>query len=157
MDVVSHLLGQARLEASLDKRCRLGASTRMDVAAHPTQQAPFHVLLEGTCQLEVGDQVLQLRAGDVVLIPRGAPHRVITPGEQRARGIAEVRGRAFTNTRSQGGGEAVIDLFCGHYTFGPGAGAILFRSLPEPLHVSFGQTPETDAVLRMLSTLMRTE
>lgn len=34
---------------------------------------------------------------------------------------------------------------------------MLFRSLPEPLHVSFGQAPETDEMLHMLSALMRNE
>jgi AraC-like DNA-binding protein len=157
MDSVSHLLRLARLEASLDKRCLLGGSTRMDVAAHPMRQAPFHVLLAGTCQLEVGGQVLTLEAGDVVVIPRGVPHRVTTAGGQRPVGISETPGTAFATTRSDDNGAPVIDLFCGHYTFGAGAGAILFESLPEPLHVSFGREPASDAVLRMLSTLMRDE
>lgn len=157
MDSVSNLLRLARLEASLDKRCLLGGSTRMDVARHGEREAPFHVLLEGTCQLEVGSRLLTLQAGDVVVIPHGSPHRVITTGPQRVRGIAETSGKAFTTTRSERGGQPVIDLFCGHYTFGRGAGTILFESLPEPLHVSFGQSSETDDVLRMLSILMRGE
>jgi AraC family transcriptional activator of mtrCDE len=129
----------------------------MDVAAHPTRQAPFHVLLEGTCQLEVAGHVLTLQAGDVVVIPRGVPHRVTTAGGHSPAGIAETQGEAFTTTRSDNAGAPVIDLFCGHYTFGAGAGSILFESLPEPLHVSFGRDPQTDSILRMLSTLMRDE
>jgi len=38
------------------------------------------VLLEGECQLRIGSRLLQLRAGDVVLLPSGAAHRIITPG-----------------------------------------------------------------------------
>jgi AraC family transcriptional activator of mtrCDE len=147
----------ARLEASLDKRCLLGTSTRMSVSAHGQMEAPFHVLLEGTCQLEVGSRLLILHEGDVVVIPRGGPHRVLTSGAHQLTGTTESSGEAFTTTRSENGGKPVIDLFCGHFTFGPGAGAILFESLPEPLHVSFGQSPETDEVLRMLSVLMRGE
>jgi AraC-like DNA-binding protein len=147
----------ARLEARLDKRCLLSGSTRMDVAAHGAKEAPFHVLLEGTCQLEVGPKLLTLHAGDVVVIPRGGPHRVTTVGAQNEGGITEASGEAFTTTRSENGGPAVIDLFCGHFTFGAGAGTILFQSLPEPLHVSFGQSTDTDEVLRMLSVLMRRE
>ena len=41
--------------------------------------------------------------------------------------------------------------------FGAGSGAMLFRSLPDPVHVSFGQSAQSDEVLRMLSTLMRDE
>ncbi len=92
-----------------------------------------------------------------MLIPSGAPHRVITAGRGRQRGTAETVGDAFATTRSERGGTAVIDLFCGHYTFDAGAGAMLFRSLPDPVHVSFGQSAESDEVLRMLSVLMRGE
>jgi AraC-like DNA-binding protein len=157
MDAVSHLISLARLAARLDKRCLLSASTRMDVAAHGVQKAPFHVLLEGRCQLQVGSLLLDLSPGDVVVIPSGAPHRIITAGRGRVQGIAETGGDAFTTTRSQGGGEAVLDLFCGHYTFGSGAGSMLFRSLPDPVHVSFGRSADNDEVLRMLSALMRGE
>lgn len=157
MDAVSHVVGLARVSASLDKRCLLGAGTRMDVAAHGALQAPFHVLLEGTCQLSVRSSRLDLVPGDVVVIPSGAPHRIVTAGRGKAQGIAETNGEAFTTTRSEDRGETVLDLFCGHYTFGAGAGAMLFRTLPDPVQVSFGRSADTDDVLRMLSALMRGE
>jgi AraC family transcriptional activator of mtrCDE len=157
MDAISRLLRMAQLTATLDKRCLLGRATRMDVARHDRLEAPFHVLLEGECQLHVGTTVLDLTPGDVVVIPSGAPHRVITSGQGRTRGTTETTGDAFTTTRSQRGAAAVMDLFCGHYTFDAGAGAMLFRSLPDPVRVSFGQSTDSDEVLRMLSVLMRTE
>jgi AraC-like DNA-binding protein len=157
MDAVSHLLRLARIDASLDKRCLLGASTGMEVAPHGGQQAPFHVLLDGSCELRVGTTQLDLKPGDVVVIPSGAPHRITTVGGGPVRSTVETVGDAFATTRSDGGGPAVIDLFCGHYTFGAGAGSMLFHSLPDPLHVSFGRSAESDEVLRMLSVLMRGE
>ncbi|MEU6339382.1 AraC family transcriptional regulator [Streptomyces sp. NPDC046977] len=157
MDSVSRLLRLARLRADLDKHCLLGAGTRMEVPPHGELEAPFHVLLEGTCQLQVGTVLLDLRPGDVVMIPSGTPHRVITDGEGGQVGTAETPGDVFTTTRSEHGGEPVIDLFCGHYTFDAGTGALLFASLPDPVHVSFGQSAESDEVLRMLSALMRGE
>lgn len=157
MDSVSHVIRLARVQASLDKRCLLGGSTRMDVAAHGEREMPFHVLLEGTCRLQIGSTLLELRPGDVVVIPGGGSHRVTTAGAGRVHGTAESGGDAYTTTRSTGGGDPVIDLFCGHYTLGAGAGAILQRSLPDAVHVSFGQAPESAEVLQMLSTLMRGE
>jgi AraC-like DNA-binding protein len=157
MDAISRLLGMARLRASLDKRCLLSGATRMDVAGYGELEAPFHVLLEGECQLQLGATLLEMRPGDVVLIPSGAPHRVITPGRGRPRGTTETAGDAFVTTRSRRGGAADIDLFCGHYAFDAGAGAVLFRSLPDPVHVSFGQSADGDKVLPMLSALMRGE
>jgi AraC-like DNA-binding protein len=158
MDAVSHVIGLARVTASLDKHCLLGAGTRMNVAAHDALQAPFHVLLEGTCELLVRSHRLQLVPGDVVVIPSGAPHRIVTAGGTgRRQGIAESDGDAFTTTRSEHGGESVLDLFCGHYTFGAGAGSILFGTLPDPVQVSFGRSSEGNDVLQMLSALMRGE
>jgi AraC family transcriptional activator of mtrCDE len=71
-------------------------------------------------------------------------------------GIVETVGDSFTTTRSESG-EGVIDLFCGHYSFGPGAGAMLFRSLPDPVRISFGQSAEADEIVHTLSGLMRGE
>jgi AraC family transcriptional activator of mtrCDE len=161
MDTVSRLLRMARLRASLDRRCLLGGSTRMDVPGYHALEAPFHVLLEGECQLRTGSALLEMRPGDVVLIPSGAPHQVFTPGSSRHRSTAETAGGAFVTTRSEPqrehDGSPVMDLFCGHYAFDAGAGAMLFRSLPDPVHVRFGQDPESDEVLRMVSALMRGE
>lgn len=157
MDTVSRLLELVRLGASIDKRCLLGRTTRMDVAAYPKLQAPFHVLLEGQCQLQVGSRLLEMRPGDVVLIPSGSPHQVITAGAGRVRGTTDTAGEAFVTTHSRRGGAAVIDLFCGHYTFDAGAGAVLFGSLPDPLHVPLGQSADTEEMLAMLSAMMRKE
>ncbi|GHH89051.1 transcriptional regulator [Streptomyces sulfonofaciens] len=157
MDSVSHLLRMARLRASLDRRCLLSEGTRMDVPPYREQEAPFHVLLEGECRLQVGTTVLDLRAGDVVIIPSGVPHQVTTSGEGGLRSTTETHGDVFVSTYSEGGGAPVIDLFCGRYTFDVGAGSVLLRSLPNPVHVSFGQCAEGREVLRMLGALMRGE
>lgn len=156
MDAVSRLLRSARIEASLDRRCLLGATTRMDVPAYPEREVPFHALLKGTCRLHVEGRVLDLRAGDVVLIPGGAAHHITTPGGGPVRGTTETGGRTFVTTLSERDGPAVIDLFCGRYSFAVGTGSMLFRSLPDPVHVSFGESADDEA-LRLLSTLMRAE
>jgi AraC-like DNA-binding protein len=166
MDTVSHLVRMAQLDAHVDKRCLLGGSTRMDVAAYGERQAAFHVLLDGSCTLEVGSIRRQLEPGDVVVVPSGSPHRITTPGTRELRGTRDTIGDAFATTRSAvrsgsagsaGSRAAVIDLFCGHYSFGPGAGALLLDSLPEPLQVSFGQSEHGAGMLRTLSGLMRGE
>lgn len=157
MDAVSRLLDLAQVGARVDKRCLLGGTTRMDVVGYRELQAPFHVLLEGECELLIGTQVLAMRPGDVVVIPSRAPHRIVTAGGGRRRGITETVGEAFVTSGSAGGGPAVIDLFCGHYTFDAGAGAVLFRSLPDPLHVSCGQSADGAEMLTMLSAMMRGE
>jgi AraC family transcriptional activator of mtrCDE len=160
MDDISRLLRLARLQATLDKRCLIGGSTRMDVS-YGEREVPFHVLLEGECDLEVGGVLHRLTAGDVVVLPSGARHRIITPGAAgRAAELQPTRetaGRTFALTTSEDDSPAVIDLFCGHYTVAPGAGSLLFASLPTPMHVSLFRSEEGRTVLTQLSSLMRGE
>lgn len=163
MDDISRLLRLARLQATLDKRCLLGGSTRMEVS-YGEREVPFHVLLEGECQLEVGGVLHQLTAGDVVVLPSGARHRIITSGAHGAHGAAdrlqptrETAGRSFLLTTSEDGSTPVIDLFCGHYTVAPGAGSLLFASLPTPMHVSLFRSEGGRTALTQLSSLMRGE
>lgn len=157
MDPVSHLLRMARVMANLDRHCLLGGSTKMAVPQRQRLEAQFHVLLEGECQLLMAGAVLEMKPGDFVLIPSGSPHRIITPGQGTMHTTTEVAGDSFITTHSSDGGSPVIDLFCGHYAFDSGAGAVLFRSLPDPVHVALGASPDSDRTLRMLSTLMRDE
>ena len=157
MDGISHLLRMAQLEAQLDKRCLLSAATRMDVTPGDERDVPFHVLLEGECQIEVDGVLHSMTAGDVVIIPSGARHRITTAGAGPARSTSEVPGTSFATTTSLGGDGAVIDLFCGHYRVGAGAGSILFGSLPTPTHVSLFRSEDGKATLTQLSGLMRAE
>jgi len=156
MDSVSHLVRLARAQATLDRRCLLAGATVMDMPALGEGDAAFHVLLDGACTIELPDRRVELRPGDVVLLPRGTAHRVRTTGSGPVQGVSETPGEAFSTVRSRTG-EGVIDLFCGHYSFGPGAGAMLFRSLPHPLCVSFAESGEVDEIVRMLGGIMRRE
>lgn len=157
MDEVSQLLRIARLEASLDTRCLLGGSTAMEPGRRAPQEIPFHVLLEGECDLEVSGTLHHMVAGDVVIITSGARHRIITAGSGPTRSIRISDGASFSVKTSDDGSAPVIDLFCGHYTVGAGAGAILFGSLPSPTHVSLFGNGRGRETLRTLSELMRTE
>jgi AraC family transcriptional activator of mtrCDE len=153
MDSVSHLIRLARLEGSVDKRCLLAGRAVLDHAPRVSTEVPFHLLLEGTCTLELADRAVELAAGDMVLLTRGQPH-VIRAGTGRRRVVREEPGTAFTTARTTGSG-TVIDLFCGHYTFSLGAGDMLFASLPDVVHIALGA--DTNEPVRMLSTLMRRE
>jgi len=42
-------------------------------------------VLDGEVEAEIGDETRTLRAGDVVIVPRGAPHRFTNAGDRPAR------------------------------------------------------------------------
>lgn len=76
MDWVSSLLEQAHLTASIDIWCRLPAGARLIPDAPPGAAAPFHLLIDGRCSVHTEDGVVELHAGDFLLLPRGKRHEV---------------------------------------------------------------------------------
>ena len=77
MDTLSRLIDLARPQASLDLRCLLSGAFDIDHAPLEAGVAPFHLVLDGACVIEAasGAQV-RLQAGDFMLFPRGAAHRM---------------------------------------------------------------------------------
>ena len=88
-----------------------------------------------------------------MLLSRGQAHTVRS-GAGTEPGILRQNGAAFTTARASGS-EGLLDLFCGHYTFRPGAGGILFATLPDVVHVNLG--PQASEHVRALTALMRDE
>ena len=157
MDAVSRLIRLARLEGTVDKRCLLAGRVLLDHPVAVSGEVPFHLLLEGACTLEVHGTAIDLKAGDVVLLPRGPAH-IVHSGAGRRLPVHEDRGAAFTTVRTGAGDGAdgrPIDLFCGHYAVGQGAGEIFFDTLPDIVHARLG--PDGNERIRMLSALMRAE
>ncbi|MGK5741278.1 cupin domain-containing protein [Micromonospora sp. URMC 103] len=152
MDPISTLIRMARLEATVDVRCLLAGRHVLDNPPRPGQ-VPFHLLLEGHCVVEFGDRTVELRAGDVLVLPGAGQHRVRVvaedppaPPERQLSGSVETLRSAGTSS---------IDLFCGHYTYRVGAGELLFAGLPDILHASFGAG--AGSPLRLLGELVRHE
>jgi AraC family transcriptional activator of mtrCDE len=145
MDPVSQIIRLARLQGTIDRHGLL-AGPALDIPAAACT-APLHLLLAGEATLELPDRTIELAAGDVVVLPRGQAHRVQT---------SVTRAVGGTRPAAQPPGESPeIDLFSGHYGYCPGAGELLFNSLPDPLHVSFDA--RVCESMRLLSTLMRAE
>ncbi|NPT57207.1 AraC family transcriptional regulator [Paraburkholderia elongata] len=85
MDTLSRLIDLARPQASLDLRCLLTGGFDIDHAPMEPGIAPFHLVLDGACVVETaGGAQVALHAGDFVLLPRGAAHRVRDVGRAAA-------------------------------------------------------------------------
>jgi AraC family transcriptional activator of mtrCDE len=152
MDTISHLMRLAHLEGMLDTRCLFHGPTVVDHRYEP-RTIHFHLMLEGTGSIELEDRTLNLISGDVVLLTRGQAHSVHT-GLGAESAISRTDGTAFTTARAGDGGN-IVDLFCGHYAYGPGAGDILFQSLPDVIHVNLDEKPGDQ--VRALTWLIRGE
>jgi len=60
-----------------------GESSGQKANEHP-QSEQILLVLEGEVTAEIGDETARLRKGDVVIVPRSAPHRFTNRGEKKA-------------------------------------------------------------------------
>ncbi|CAE6845941.1 AraC family transcriptional regulator [Paraburkholderia nemoris] len=163
MDTLSRLIDLARPQASLDLRCLLTGGFDIDHAPMEAGIAPFHLVLDGECVIETaGGAQVALQAGDFMLFPRGAAHRVRDIGRATAtapltlshNGMLPVRRNDGRN--DEGEAHAHLDLLCGRFVYAPGSSALLLNALPDPFHVSLGGV-RTLGALQTVIALMRTE
>lgn len=157
MDTLSRVVHLARLRGSVDIRCLIAGRHTLDNPAGGSGSSPFHLLLEGACTLELPDRSIELRVGDMVLLPRGTAHRIHTHGPGPATSVdrRDVGPYALVSGTAPGDDAVPVDLFCGHYTWGPGAGQVLMGMLPEVLHVPLGTG--AGSPLALLGAFMRDE
>jgi AraC family transcriptional regulator, activator of mtrCDE len=162
MDTLSRLIDLARPQASLDLRCLLSGAFDIDHAPLEAGIAPFHLVLDGACVVETADGVQHaLRAGDFMLFPRGAAHRVRDVARSPAAAPLTLGFDGMLPLRRSGGNgdahePADLDLLCGRFLYAPGSSALLLNALPDPLHVSLSGAQTLDS-LQTVIALMRTE
>jgi AraC-like DNA-binding protein len=99
----------------------------------------FHLITEGECYVELGDEPpLRLIAGDVVIFPQGDAHRMTSqPGLPPAKGVPlkEVLARR-PRQLSYGGGGATTRLVCGYLACDARLARMLLMGLPPIVKVN---------------------
>jgi AraC family transcriptional activator of mtrCDE len=165
MDTLSRLIDLARPQASLDLRCLLSGAFDIDHGREEAGIAPFHLVLDGACIVETADGAQRaLRAGDFMLFPRGAAHRVrdvqrsaaTAPVTQSHDGMLPLRRNDGHGGHDDARIPADLDLLCGRFVYSPGSSALLLNALPDPFHVSLGGMETLDS-LQTVIALMRSE
>ena len=81
MDWLSRLFEMMPVRGRLDLRCSYGAPWRIDQGPGEANEIPYHAVLAGSAMLEdpAGGRPLQLKAGDILLLP-GNPRHVMHDG-----------------------------------------------------------------------------
>jgi len=118
------------------------------------REIPYHVVLSGEAVLEDEHGPPQtLHPGDIVLFPRGAPHRLHDGSGRKARPVQSRETATLTIKENKVSGEG-IDLLCGTFLVASVQDRLLRDHLPDRLVVHAGelQTP-----LVRLVELMRDE
>jgi AraC family transcriptional activator of mtrCDE len=160
MDWLSRLFDMMPVRGRLDLRCSYGAPWRIDQGPGEANEMPYHAVLAGSATLEdpAGGRPLQLKRGDILLLP-GNPRHVMHDGGGAA--PLPARNRAALNfTISENlGSEDRLDLLCGHFAIAPPHDRLLRNYLPPRLvvHVDAHAGKETGEQLASLVSLMRSE
>ena len=108
----------------------------------------FHFVAAGRCWLEVpGAEARELRAGDLVLVPHGDGHRILSEAGAHAEPLFDIP-RESANERYEvirhGGGGAPVTLICGAVRFGHPTATHMVRLLPSLICIDPGSSPHDD-------------
>ncbi len=136
-DAVSEMLRALRVRTTVFCRSDMRAPWGFAVKAHG--RAAFHVLLEGDCSLEVEgvEEPVELRAGDVVVLPRGPGHRLRSDPSARIEWLDDILARTppISGQLAYGGRGARTDLICGLFAIEEREAVPLLKALPTMAHI----------------------
>ncbi|MFC0401790.1 AraC family transcriptional regulator [Paraburkholderia rhizosphaerae] len=142
MDLLSRFLSLTPVNGRIDERCHFGSPWVVEVGAAGVHEIPYHVLLAGEAVLEDGNgPPRRLTAGDVILFPTGAAHR-IHDGSGVAPGPAVKRRNITLTVVENGGSGPAADLLCGRFLVGAMPDRLLRDHLPARLVVSTGRVTD---------------
>jgi len=106
----------------------------------------FHVVTEGACSIEVaGQPTVELRSGDLALVPHGRGHVLASDPGLRPAGRVDHLPQHYLgehySVMAYGGGGAPSNLVCGVVTFDAPVARSLMQALPAVLHVPADHRP----------------
>ncbi|MBO9127940.1 MULTISPECIES: AraC family transcriptional regulator [unclassified Rhizobium] len=156
MDVLSELIGLARLRPAVDVHCLLGG--RFSVGHEPTSRGvmPFHLVLGGECVIELeGGRRVELQSGDILLLTRGSAHSIVNRHPSGATTNLVIEAGPLMQRRTVGVA-ADVDLLCGHFDYDAKASGLLLDTLPDVVRVSLtGQ--QSDVRLASIVGILKDE
>ncbi|HVY49511.1 MAG TPA: cupin domain-containing protein, partial [Minicystis sp.] len=135
MDVLSDVLSSLRPKSTVFAMTELAAPWGMH--AEPSEHPAFHVVLRGSCWLEVdGRAPAQAGGGDVLLLAPGHAHALRDARDTKTVPLAELRrSGAFERGRAAPPGAALTQIVCGCFEFEDRRGALLVSALPPVVHL----------------------
>jgi len=152
MNSIDRLIQLAGLRGSLDLRCQFFGDWALDHESLPDGTAQYHVVLSGSCQAEMPDgQVVDLQAGEVLLLPAGGAHLLRSKGARVAAQVPEIRDEGLLPLHRLGAGEGELDMLCGSFHYQ--RGSLLMGALPAFLKVSCQANGLGDAVASLVGLL----
>ncbi|MFJ4588545.1 AraC family transcriptional regulator [Pseudomonas moraviensis] len=155
MNSLDKLISLANVRGGLDLRCQFQGDWARDHQQEALGKAPYHIVLEGECRVELASgQRLAMRAGDILLLPRGTPHVLHSTGKNVAPMAPTLIPGGVLPIYRLGGASADLDMLCGGFHYN--RASMLFAALPDYLLIANDGLP-VDAPLTALVALLRSE
>jgi hypothetical protein len=167
MDALSDVLKSVRLEGAVYRdaefsapwcvQAKYGIETAGDQLAGAEHVMFFHFLIEGHCKVRLasGGEVLEARAGDLVLLPQDDKHIMGT--DLRLEAIAtekflepEALARGGLVPLRAGGGGEITRFVCGYVACSRSVCRPLLEALPRALLIPIGGGPASAALHELL-------
>lgn len=160
MDYLTDILQDLRLERSFYARSDLRAPWGLAFSAKDGPS--FHAIITGHCWLRIDTQKIYLQAGDLVLLPHGVAHQLVSAPEGPALPLASLPSERIGQNAAllcyEGDGERAL-LICGGVQFAGPIAHPLLKLLPRMMLLRSECEQELkqkdawlDATLTMLGT-----
>jgi AraC family transcriptional regulator, alkane utilization regulator len=156
-DPVSEILRVIRIRSTVHCRSLMGAPWGFGVKAHGNPA--FHVVVSGSCWLELGGErdQLPLATGDLIVLPTGRRHWLRDQPSSPATELDEILARTPLDADRRlhcGGPGPQTALLCGGFALEGGQVELILRALPSLLHIRGAggrPVPWLSATLTLLS------
>jgi AraC family transcriptional activator of mtrCDE len=157
MDALSRLLALYPLRTALEVRCHFAAPWVIDHSAVGPGVAPYDLIIEGEASLDAAKcESLVLQAGDIVVFPHGAAHRIYTEHAEQAKPQIVSPAEHVVAQRTNAGDGPMAEVLCGEFEFVDAGSRVLLNALPDLIHVRTGDRDDF-AGLRSLVAMLRSE
>src|ERR1700737_932665 len=142
LDPLSSIAPLFRARPEIQDVCRFALQWEVVHEAEPTGVAQFHIVTNGSCQLErYRGETFELEAGSILLLPQGDSH-VVRSASRGGNSGAPIRTeynnaiRIKTNTRDA----SDTGLICGRLRFDGAMYSLVTAALPKAIVLSIGST-----------------
>lgn len=149
-DPLGEALHLLRMRGAFYSRTEVSEPWALEMPAF-ADTVSFHVVAEGSCHLEVpGHDPVELRSGDLALVPHGTGHLLASGPDAGPPGRVDLLPQHYISEHysvlTYGGGGRPARLLCGVVAFDEPAARELLRMLPAIIHIGAATTPGPTSV-----------
>ena len=117
--------------------------------------AQFHIIVRGNAVVMTEDKTMQVSAGDIVLFPKGAAHKIADAPDSPPMNGQDVILAMENGDEPFSEGEVTTRMICGHFDYDFTYSHSLFEELPEMILLGADELPESDYLFGLLRLIIK--